>query len=324
MVGINISGWASYVPKQVLTNDELSKWVDTSDEWIAKRTGISKRHISSGENASDMAIQVAQQLLKKTGLLADNIDLIIVSTITPDFLCPSVACIVQDAIGATTAAAFDINAACTGYVYGFSTAHKFLQSGMYKNVMLIGAEILSKYTDYSDRATCILFGDAAAGMLLQSDNKKRLYAESLRAKGGLAITTFKQEVFNPFSDNGKGDMREMDYIKVEGREVFDFAVKNVSENISSLLADNELDVNDIDYIIPHQANRRIIEGIAKKLGADINKFYINIENYGNTSSASIPLAFCEMADTKKIKSGSKIVLSGFGGGLTWGSVLLEL
>jgi len=318
MIGINITATAHYVPSRVLTNDEIGTWVDTSDEWIIKRTGISRRHISEGENSSDLGIMVANELLKKTQLSPRDIDIIIVTTVTPDYMSPSTACIIQEAIGAENAFVFDVNAACTGFVYGFSVAHKYLQSGLYKNVMLIGAEVLSKYIDWTDRGTCILFADGAGGMML-SAKEGGIYAEKLHAKGSKTITVSHHDVVNPFS---KGS-RDIDYIKMGGREVFEFAVKSVSENIDDLLKQAGYNIEDIDYIIPHQANGRIIEGIAKKMKVNISKFYTNIENFGNTSSASIPIAIDEMIQRGILKPGHKIIMSGFGGGLTWGSVLIE-
>ncbi|MCL2573430.1 MAG: ketoacyl-ACP synthase III [Defluviitaleaceae bacterium] len=320
MRSVKILAHAHYVPPRVLTNDEISTWVDTSDEWITKRTGINSRHISEGENTSDLCVNVAQKLISQAGLNPQDIDLLLVATVTPDYLSPSVACIVQSAIGATNALAFDINAACTGFVYGFSTAQKFLVSGGYRNIMVIGAEVLSKYTDWTDRNTCVLFGDGAGGMILSLADDDRAYAEKLHARGAMPITVSHQRVVNPFVEGS----RELDHIKVDGREVFEFAVKSVSDNIKEVLDIAGLSTDDIKYIIPHQANGRIIEGISKKLKLDIGKFYINIEKYGNTSSASIPIAFDEMMIKGLLKSGDKVIFSGFGGGLTWGSILIEL
>jgi len=319
MAGIEIRAAAHYVPEKVLNNHEISAWVDTSDEWIEKRTGIKERHISTGENTSDMATSVAKDLLEKANLDPSLVDLVLVTTVTGDYNSPSCACIVQKAIGAENAAAFDINAACSGFVYGLSVAQKYLLSGLYKNVLLIGSEVLSKFVDWTDRATSILFGDGAGGVLLSS-NKDKTFFEKLRSRGDKAITFGRQGVVNPFVE----DERDFGYIKVDGREVFDFAVKSVSENISELLEESNVAFEDVDYIIPHQANGRIVEAIAKKLKIDLSKFYMNIEKFGNTSAASIPIALSEMFAKNKIKKGQKIVLAGFGGGLTWGSILLEV
>lgn len=317
MPGVKIIATAHYVPPRIVTNDEISTWVDTSDEWIEKRTGIKQRHISEGENTSDLCTKVAKSLLKKTGLVADDIDLILVTTVTPDYLSPSVSCLVAEAIGGDTAVAMDINGACTGFVYGFSVAQKYLAAG-YGRVMLIGGDVLTKYTDWTDRNTCILFGDGAGGVILTASDET--YAEKLHSRGARPITLSHQPVINPFCQN----KHEMDYIKMDGREVFKFAVKSVSENIEELLEKANLTLDDIDCIVPHQANGRIIEGIAKKLKVDLSKFYVNTQNYGNTSSASIPIALDEIVNGNLIARGSKIILSGFGAGLTWGSILLEL
>lgn len=319
--GVNIEATARYVPPKVLTNDEVSRLVDTSDEWITKRTGIKRRHISLGENASDLGAKAAQQLLEKSGLKAQDLDLILVSTVTPDFLCPSVACIIQEAIGAANAFAMDINAACSGFIFGFSVAQKYLASGQVKNVMLIGSEILTKYTDWTDRKSCVLFGDGAGGVILTA-KPEGFYYEKIHSRGNKVITMAYQPVNNPFCQGRGGE--GMDFIKLDGREVFEFAVKSASENIEEVLGLAGIGLDDINHIIPHQANARIIEGIAKKMKVDLGRFYINIENYGNTSAASIPMALDEILEKGIAAKGDKVLLVGFGGGLTWGSILLEL
>ena len=318
MQGINIRAVAHYVPPQIVTNDQISTWVETSDEWIFQRTGISQRHMSNGENTSDLCIKTAEILLQKTQLTPDDIDLILVATVTPDYLSPSVACIVQGAIGAGNAFAMDINAACTGFVYGLSVAHKYLASGQCRNVMLLGADVLTKHTDWVDRNTCILFGDGAGGVILSAACDK-FYAEKLHSRGAMPIVMAHQPVVNPlFSEEKK-----VTHIQVDGREVFEFAVKSVSENIDELLQSAGVTLDKVKYIIPHQANGRIVECISKKLKVDISKFFVNIHKYGNTSSASIPIALSEMVADGLIGAGDKIILSGFGGGLTWGSVLIQ-
>jgi len=318
-LGVKVHACAHYVPSRIVSNDEVGTWADTTDEWIVRRTGISRRHMSEGENTSDLCIKVAEQLLEKSGFTADDIDLLLVTTVSPDYMSPSVSCMVQGAIDAKNATAMDINAACTGFVFGLSVAQKYLASGLYGKVMLIGAEVLTKHVDWTDRNTCILFGDGAGGVILSADNSK-FYAEKLRSRGDMPITMAHQDVHNPFCKQE----RRVDYIKVDGREVFEFAVKNVSENICDVLQANGMTLDDIRYIIPHQANKRIVEGISKKIGADMSKFFVNIHKYGNTSSASIPIALSEMLADGLIDKGDKIVMSGFGGGLTWGSVIIEL
>jgi len=318
MQGINIRAVAHYVPPQIVTNDQISTWVDTSDEWIFQRTGISQRHMSNGENTSDLCIKAAEILLQQTKLTSDDIDLILVTTVTPDYLSPSVACIVQGAIGAGNAFAMDINAACTGFVYGLSVAHKYLASEQCRNVMLLGADVLTKHTDWTDRNTCILFGDGAGGVILSAASDK-FYAEKLHSRGAMPIVMSHQPVVNPlFSEENKAK-----HIQVDGREVFEFAVKSVSENIDELLQHAGVTLDQVKYIIPHQANGRIVECIGEKLKVDISKLFVNIQKYGNTSSASIPIALSEMVTDGLISAGDKIILSGFGGGLTWGSVLIQ-
>jgi len=320
MNGVEIRAVAHYVPQRVLTNDEISAWVDTSDEWITERTGIKARHISDGENSSDLAVQVAKKLLENAKMSPADVDLVLVATTTGDYNSPTVACIVQEAVGATNAAALDVNAACTGFVYGFSVAQKFLLSGQYRNVMLIGTEVLSKYVDWTDRGTCILFGDGAGGMILSADAQKA-YGEKLHARGDKKVITVNhQEVENPFSKR----KRSLGQIAIDGQEVFKFAVKSVAENIAALMEQMKMSLDEVDYIIPHQANQRIIDGIAKKLKLDLSKFYMNIERFGNTSAASIPIALSEMFKKGILKKGSKVILAGFGGGLTWGSILVEV
>jgi len=274
--------------------------------------------MSNGENTSDLCIKTAEILLQKTKLTPDDIDLILVTTVTPDYLSPSVACIVQGAIGAGNAFAMDINAACTGFVYGLSVAHKYLMSGQCRNVMLLGADVLTKHTDWTDRNTCILFGDGAGGVILSAASDK-FYAEKLHSRGAMPIVMSHQPVVNPlFSEENKAK-----HIQVDGREVFEFAVKSVSENIDELLQHAGVTLDQVKYIIPHQANGRIVECISKKLKVDISKLFVNIHKYGNTSSASIPIALSEMVTDGLIGAGDKIILSGFGGGLTWGSVLIQ-
>jgi len=322
MTGVKIRACAHYVPSAVLDNHKISTWVDTTDEWIVKRTGVSERRISEGENTSDLCIQVAKQILEASGTAPEDIDMVLVATFTPDYGTPSVACLVQAEIGATNAFAFDLSAACSGFVYGVSVAQKFLLTKQYKNVLVIGADVLSKVTDWSDRGSSILFGDGAGGVLLSAD-EEGFFAERLRSRGDRVINGGFAEVVNPFSQRERW---EYDFLKLDGQEVFNFAVKEASANISEILEQTGMTIDDIDFIVPHQANSRIIEGIAKKLKTSLEKFYVNIQRYGNTSAASIPIALSEMFKEGKLKQGSgkKVILVGFGGGLTWGSVLLSI
>lgn len=325
MYNSKIVAFDKYTPETTVTNDELSKIVETSDEWITSRTGISKRCISKDADTSSLATNVAKSLLKKANINAEDIGIIIIATITPDYLTPSTACIVQGNIGAKNAIAFDINAACSGFVYALSVADKFLKSGIYKNALVIGAEVISKIVDWSDRSTCVLFGDGAGGVLLQASEKENsIISEDLKADGKCwqDITGGKISLNSPFSI--KQDENEHSFLQMNGRNVFNFATKTVPKNIKEVLAKANTSLDEIKYIIPHQANSRIVEVVAKKLEVSIEKFYLNLKNFGNTSSASIPIALAEMIEQNLLKKGDKVILTGFGGGLTWGSILINI
>ena len=319
-----IIGFESYVPKNSITNDDLSNIVETSDEWIYTRTGISKRCISTTENTSDFATNVGEKLLKKANLLPEDLDIIIIATITPDYLTPSTACIVQGNLGAKNALAFDINVACSGFVYALSIADKFLKSGIYKNALIIGAETLSKMLDWKDRGTCVLFGDGSGGALLcRDDSYNSILAEDLKADGTSwqALTGGKITLNNPFIENKKD---EDFYLSMNGRDVFTFATKTVPKSVNLVLEKANISLDDIKYIVPHQANLRIVEVVAKKLKVGLDKFYLNLQNYGNTSAASIPIALAEMFEKNILEKGDKIILTGFGSGLTWASMLIQI
>lgn len=327
MFSSKIIGFESYTPKNLITNDMLSKIVETSDEWIYTRTGISTRHISTEENTSDFATKVAQKLIEKANISKDDIDILIVATITPDFITPSTACIVQGQIGATNALAFDINVACSGFVYALSVADKFLKSGMYKNALVIGAETLSKLVDWQDRGTCVLFGDGAGGVLLTATEEQNgILAEDLKADGTCfkAITGGKLNVKNPFVQNDTQTEQNDFYLQMNGRDVFNFATKTVPKSIEAVLQKANLTLDDIKYIVPHQANYRIVETVAKKLKTNLDKFYLNLKTYGNTSAASIPIALADMYKNDMLKKGDKIIVTGFGAGLTWASMIMQI
>lgn len=324
MSNIFIKNYGAYAPQKVITNDMLSEIVDTSDEWISKRTGISERRISEGEDTSSLAVKAVKSILEKENLNPLEIDLIITATITPDNLVPSVSCIVQKEIGADNAMAFDISAACSGFVFGMQTAYSMMNmNDSFKKAIVIGSEVLSKIVDWEDRSTCVLFGDGAGAVLLEKSEKERLtdfYSYSVGKKGD-ALQCGGFDVFNPFIIEEKVKNK---HVTMNGREIFRFAVKAISDSINTLLERNELKIADIDYIVPHQANERIIEFTAEKLKIDKNKIYTNLKYYGNTSSASIAIALSEMNDKGLLKDGMKLVLVGFGGGLTVGSLLIEL
>ncbi len=321
MINTGIRAVESYVPERVVTNDELSNIVDTNDEWITSRTGIHRRHLSTGENTSQFCINIGKKLLDKTGVKPEDIDLIIVATITPDYATPSVACQVQKALGCGKAFAFDISAACSGFVYSLSIADKFISSGLYKRVLVFGAETLSKITDWTDRNTCVLFGDGGGGALLEPVEKGGIMAEDLHARGDDISLTGRHHVVENMvcKDVEKG----FPYLIMDGRAIFNFATKVVPDSVNKILEKSGLGFEDIKYIIPHQANSRIIDIVARKLKVDISKFYINVDEYGNTSAASIPIALSEMSSKALLEKGDKIIITGFGAGLTWGSMLIE-
>lgn len=326
MIEINIRGIGAYAPLNVVTNDDLSKIVDTSDEWISSRTGIKERRISVGEDTSNISINSAKMALERSDIKSEDIDLIIVATITPDMVTPSVACLVQKEIGAVNAMAFDVNAACSGFIYALQVAYSMMYfSNNFKNALVIGAEILSKIIDWNDRRTCVLFGDGGGAVILSkedTDAKKYLsfYSKSKGDKGEY-LTSGAFDVSNPFI---KEEIVKNKKVCMNGREVFKFATTSIVDAVKNVLSQSDLTIDDIDYIIPHQANSRIIEYSAKKLKIDMNKFYINLGRYGNTSSASIPLALNEMYESNKLSPGIKLIMVGFGGGLTYGAVLIEL
>lgn len=320
-----VIGTGSYTPDNVMTNENLSELVETSDEWIVTRTGISERRITTGENTSELAYKAAVRATNAAGLDPKEIDLIICATITPDSFMPSTACIVQDKLGAVNAAAFDLTAACTGLIYAMVTADQFITSGMYKNVLVIGAETVSKVLDWGDRATCVLFGDGAGALVLSSEGRSRgIISSNLAADGSkrAMLTCPAIPLINPFVKHEGNQIRST--IEMQGQEVFKFAVRAVTDNIKKVLADSGLTPGDIKYIIPHQANRRIIEQAAKYCDIPLEKFYVNLGRYGNTSAATIGIALDELMQNQELKPGDRLILVGFGGGMTSGAILLEM
>ena len=308
------------MPEQIVTNDDLAKIVETSDEWIRSRTGIGERRIATLDSTSDMAARAAQAALEQAGVGAEEIDLILLGTSSPDHCFPNGACEVQARIGAVNAACFDISAACTGYVFALNTAHAFISTGLYRTALVIGADVLSKLIDWSYRGTCVLFGDGAGATVVRADDRGILgmNMQSDGAKGGVLTCGSRS--------NGNfllGKKPELGYMAMDGQEVFKFAVKKVPECITKVLEDTHTSKDEIAYFVIHQANYRIIESIAKRMKVDIERFPVNMEHYGNTSGASVPLLLDEMNRAGKLKRGDKIVFAGFGGGLTWGATLLE-
>ncbi len=317
-----IIGLGSYLPENRMTNDDMAKLVETSDEWITSRTGIRERRISTGETTSELAYEAGKRAIADANLEPTELDLIICATISPDSFMPSVACIVQDKLGAVKAAAFDLAAACSGFVYGISVATAFIESGMYQSILVIGAETLSKALDWSDRSTCVLFGDGAGAAVLQASDQKGILALNLLSDGSkqdylcLPGLPLSNPFFSPPDAN-------QPVITMKGQEVFKFAVRSIAENIKSVLLKASIQKEDIRYIVAHQANCRILEQAAKTCGIESEKFYMNLDRYGNTSAATIGIALEEMKQKGMLSYGDKIILIGFGGGMTSGAVLIE-
>ncbi|MFS0930244.1 beta-ketoacyl-ACP synthase III [Enterococcus durans] len=314
-----ITATASVLPEKIITNEDLSKMMDTSDEWIATRTGIRQRRCVTDQETSDLCYFVAEKLLKKRNIVASELDFIIVATMSPDYATPSVAVQVQGKIGAMRAIAFDISAACSGFVYALSLAEKLIRCGSKKG-LVIGGETLSKLIDWSDRTTAVLFGDGAGGVLLEAGNEQKLLAEHLAADGtrGTSLTAGYHHNASPiYTEDSEGSF----YLKMVGRDIFDFAVRDVAKNIKEIIKDEP-----VDYLLLHQANLRIIEKIARKVKVPQEKFLTNMDKYGNTSAASIPILLDEAVTSGRITLGKKqkVVFTGYGGGLTWGSILMEL
>ena len=321
---VRIIGVGSYVPPKVVTNDDLSKIVDTNHEWILDRTGICERRVSEGEDTSSIAYKAAVDALKKANITGEDLDLIIVATITPDSFIPSVACMLQKMIGTKNATAFDISAACTGFIYSLEVAENLIKGGKYKRALVVGAETLSKIVDWTDRSTCILFGDGAGACIIEavkeSDSKIiNTYSMSDGEKWS-ALTTGANDVKSPFS---KQENIKNKHIQMNGREVFKFATSVMVDSVKKVLEGTKYSLEDIDYVVPHQANLRIIDYAAKKLSIPREKFYVNLDRFGNTSSASIPIALSDMYNQGKLETGNLIVLVGFGGGLTCGATLIK-
>lgn len=324
MKKVYISGTGKHVPENIVTNDDLARIVDTSDEWITTRTGIKERRISSGENTSHMATEAAKQALENAGITAEDIDCIIVATITPDMFTPSTACLVQSNLGATKAAAFDLNAACTGFIYALNVATHLIKSGPYNHILVIGSETLSKIVNWEDRNTCVLFGDGAGAVVLSSSTEKGVGSIVLGSDGqkGDVLQSFALPVKNPYAKENNPQI-DNHYVLMEGREVFKFATGVMVDSIEGVLDEEGLTIKDIKYIVPHQANFRIIDYAARKLGVEIDKFYVSLDKYGNTSSASIPIALDEINRKGLLSKGDNVIMVGFGGGLTFGAAIVK-
>ena len=315
-----IIGTGSAVPEQIVTNEDLSKIVETSDEWISSRSGIKERRLAKEETTTSLAILAGKRALENAGIASEEIEVIIVATCTPDYFFPNTACQVQEAIGAKHAVAFDLSAACSGFLFALSTAQAYIKGGIYQKVLIIGAETMSKMIDWSDRSTCVLFGDGAGAAVVSAEETGVLELVQKSDGTGKGVLSCKaRETRNLL--NHESETKE--YLYMEGQPVFKFAVKTVPECVEEVLKKAEVKKEEIRYYILHQANSRIIQSVAKRLKEPEEKFPMNLSLYGNTSAASIPILLDEMNRNGLLNRGDKLVFSGFGAGLTWGAVLLE-
>lgn len=315
---MKILGFGKAVPRKIVTNDDLSKFVETSDEWIFQRTGIRERRISD-ENTSELAYRSAVEAIENSNIDKNEIDLIVCATMTPDNFTPSVACMVQEKLGlGDNVTAFDVNAACTGFVFALKIVASMLNT-YHKKALIIGCETLSKIINFEDRNTCVLFGDGAGAIVVEKDEKnEEFYTCSLGNDKDLVAENVEMNF------EMKNKVLKSGFLKMNGKEIFKFAINVIEKSIDNILDRTNLKLEDIKLIIPHQANQRIISNVAKKFNISNDKFFVNLEKYGNTSAASIPMALCEAFETKKITKGDKVILVGFGGGLTWGSTIIEI
>lgn len=317
-----IIGTGSYLPEKVVTNDDLAKIVETSDEWIRERTGIRQRHMAvEGQTTGDLAFEAATRALAAAGVKPEELDLIVLGTTTPDIIFPSTACLLQHRLGANGCAAFDVNAACSGFIYALGVADKFIKSGAAKKALVVGAETLTRMLDWNDRGTCVLFGDGAGAVVLTADDETGILSTHLHADGG-----YKHLLYNPVGVSSGFKQEEPNCgvrVLMTGNEVFKVAVKTLDAVVEETLAANGLDKSEIDWLIPHQANLRIILATAKRLEMPMDRVIVTVDRHGNTSSASVPLALDEAIRSGRVQRGELLLLEAFGGGFTWGSALLR-
>ena len=321
MINSKITGTGGYLPEKVVTNADLEKIVDTTDDWITSRTGIKKRHlVVDGETTCDLAEKAALGAMEAAGLTKDDIDLIIVATTTPDRVFPSTACLLQDRLDIHGCTAFDVQAVCTGFVYALGVADKFIKSGTHKTALVIGAETMSRTVDWNDRTTCVLFGDGAGAVILQASEEPGILSTHLHADG-----KYKDLLTIPagVSENPAMFQSGEAYMQMKGNEVFKMAVNTLGRIVDETLAANNMEKSDIDWLVPHQANIRIINATAKKLSMSMDHVVVTVHEHGNTSAASVPLALNEAVRDGRIKRGETILLEAFGGGFTWGSALIK-
>lgn len=321
MIYTKIAGTGSYIPEKVLTNDDLKSFVETSDEWINSRTGIRERHIVVGETTLDLAYQASLRAIESAGIEKNEIDLIIVATVTSDYAFPGVSNLLQAKLGIEGIMAFDINAACSGFVYALQLADKMLKSGAFKNALIVGAETLTRLTDWSDRNTCVLFGDGAGAMVISQSFENNIMDIITGSQGDIDMLLYCK---NPdLKDPEINAISPQDHIHMKGQEVFKFATRIMPKTVNDLLERNNITAADLDHVVAHQANMRIIDKAARDLDISMDKMFTNIDKYGNTSAASVPIAIDEAVRTNFLKRGDLFITVAFGGGLTWGGALIK-
>ncbi|HEX2651221.1 MAG TPA: beta-ketoacyl-ACP synthase III [Burkholderiales bacterium] len=319
MIHSRIAGTGSYLPPRIVTNDDLAKKLDTSDEWIRERTGIRQRHIADESQASsDLALEASRKALEAAGVAASDLDLIIVATSTPDFVFPSTACLLQAKLGAKGGAAFDVQAVCSGFVYALSVADSMIKTQSIKKALVVGAEVFSRILDWNDRGTCVLFGDGAGAVVLVAGEQPGIHASVLHADGS------QSGILSVPGNVCGGKILGSPYLQMQGSQVFKIAVKVLDEVARETLAAAKMKPEDVDWLIPHQANVRILEATAKKMGLARDKLVVTVDHHGNTSAASVPLALDEYVRAGKIKAGHRVMLQGVGGGFTWGASLVTM
>ena len=321
---IGIAGLGMYVPPKVITNADLEKMVDTTDEWIRTRTGIRERRVvEPGMTASDLAFQAAREALAQAGLAPETVELIIVATTTPDMLFPSTSCLIQQRLGAKKAVCFDLSAACSGSVYAMITAQQYLLTGRYRNALIVGAEVISSFLDWTDRSTCVLFGDGAGACVLVPVERGGILATDMGSDGSAAELLYMPGGGSKHPPSHKSVDQRLHFLRMNGGEIFKVAVRRMADSAKRVMAEAKLSPEDISCFIPHQANTRIIEAVAKFADLPLERVYMNLQRYGNTSAASNLIALYEAVKDGVIKRGDRVVMVAFGAGLTWGSILLE-
>jgi 3-oxoacyl-[acyl-carrier-protein] synthase-3 len=319
MIYSRIVGTGSYLPPRVVTNAEFAARLDTSDAWIRERTGIAQRHIAEESQASsDLALEASRAALAAAGVKAEALDLIVVATSTPDYIFPSTACLLQAKLGVRNSAAFDLQAVCSGFVYALATADNFIRTGTHKRALVVGSEVFSRILDWNDRGTCVLFGDGAGAVVLAADTKPGLHASVLHADGSHA------DILSVPGNVCGGRIIGSPFLQMQGSQVFKFAVKVLDEVARETLAAAGMHLEDVDWLIPHQANVRILEATAKKLGLPRERLVVTVDHHGNTSAASVPLALDEFVRAGKIRAGHRVLMQGVGGGFTWGATLATI